>query len=324
MVKEQSCQVQSREVFTLSKVRNNLRRSSVQPDEVRGQIAVRTEMYINILWNTLKGVFEVKKPDYVDLDYTLNTLLGEGRLALVDTDFGLLGLRCQMAGNNWYNQPTKVNIVVPKIEMRDLVIDKQCVLYHTPRVGNKAFFSYQPIIQAYAEALAAADSSIAVNMLNIKTPFIAEATTKAQAETIKKAYDDIIAGIPLVVGREQAGLGDNLGLQMFLPNPKQVFVVPDIQDAKRTIYNEFLSLISINTTPTEKKERLVVDEVNSNNVEIQANIEHFKVLLEEANDKAKTMFGEEFSITMKSFEPVKEVGDNYDANGGSDNMVSSK
>lgn len=273
----------------------------IGPEEVYGQMAIRTNIYHETLLNILKGRFEVQAEDYIDKDYVLETLLIEGRFALVDTEVGILPLRCGLAGFNWFNQPTGVIIKVPKLNRIDATIGEDCVLYHTPRIGERSFFSYLPLIDLYAEKLAATDSAIEVNLINTKTPFLAEADTKAEAESIKKAYDEISTGLPLVVYKSNIGMGDKAGLNMLYNNVHNVFIANDLQDTKRSIFNEFLTIIGINNTPTEKKERLVTDEVNSNNVELEANLAHLTALLDEANKQASKMFGTNFKITERKF-----------------------
>ena len=48
---------------------------------------------------------------------------------------------------------------------------------------------------------------------------------------------------------------------------KEVFITPELQEVKRQLLNEYLTLIGIPTANTTKRERLIVDEVNANNVE---------------------------------------------------------
>ena len=56
---------------------------------------------------------------------------------------------------------------------------------------------------------------------------------------------------------------------------KQNFIADDIQLLKRKIINEYLTDIGINNTNLEKRERLTDDEVNANNDEVLANIQHW-------------------------------------------------
>ena len=73
--------------------------------------------------------------------------------------------------------------------------------------------------------------------------------------------------------------------------------------------NEFLTTIGINTANTTKRERQIVDEVNANNIEIQANIKLWKQNVSDCCDRVNKMFPEaELKITFPYYrENVESV-----------------
>ena len=84
---------------------------------------------------------------------------------------------------------------------------------------------------------------------------------------------------------------------------KENFVADVVQNEKLQIMNEFLTTIGINTANTTKREREIVDEVNANNIERQANIKLWKQNVEECCDKVNEMFPEAgLKITFPYYE----------------------
>ena len=134
--------------------------------------------------------------------------------------------------------------------------------------------------------------------MNSRMAYVAEAETKAQAESIKLAYDKVSNGEPLVVYRKDVSL-NSTGLNVFFNNVKQNYIADMVQDSKRTIINEFLTAIGVNNANTDKRERLVTGEVDANNQELVANTTIWKENLKRCCDKINTMFNVGFSLTLQ-------------------------
>ena len=99
----------------------------------------------------------------------------------------------------------------------------------------------------------------AVNILNSHLSYIGEADSKAQAETIKKLYDNIASGIPAVVQRTGSKAGE--GLHLLTQNVGQNFIADDVLDVLQKIQAAFRAEIGIPNVQTEKKERLIKGEI---------------------------------------------------------------
>lgn len=260
-----------------------------RPKKVNGQLTLRTEYYREYLTTLAKGRFKIDCSDDWEYDYILETLMFEGFFIMTRTDAGVLPLKGTTVGYSYNNFPTNTVIVVPTLPQMERTIGVDCELVYLEfRNRYKTFTTLQKLIDIYAEKLASLDGSVDVNIMNSRLAYIAEAETKAQADTIKELFDQVSEGSPLVVYRK-----DNLsqiGLQVFFGNVRQNFIVPELQDARKTIINEFLSRISINNTDIDKKERLVVDEANANNEEIEYNVSLWKKNLAKCVRKVNAMF----------------------------------
>ena len=84
---------------------------------------------------------------------------------------------------------------------------------------------------------------------------------------------------------------------------KNSFIAGEVQDVKRTIYNEFLTRIGLNNANTDKRERLNSDEVNANNDEIKAAVSYWKKNLAKCCKEVNRIFPDiPFSITIEESE----------------------
>lgn len=263
-------------------------RPSVKPKRINGQVAIRTDYYREELWKIIKGRFNLVAPMGWDTEYVLNLLVKDGYFVITDTDAGVLPLRASLSGINYTDAPSKAIISVPILGSMERTIGVDCVVVYLERQFGTKYYNFKRKVRIYSEQFASADCSIDVNLINSRLGYIAEAETKAQAETIKETYDRVTEGEPLVVPR--SGTLEGTGLQLLFGNVKQQYVADVIQDTKRTIMNEFLTSIGINNANTDKKERLIVDEANSNNIELVANTSLWESNIKKSNKQVKEMF----------------------------------
>lgn len=276
-------------------------KSSYKPKNVNGQFAIRTQFYKQVIRNIIKGIFKITVPEGMTDDYILNTLIYFGYVIFTDTEAGVLGLRGTVTGNNYLYMPTGATIVVPGLKEMRRKIGKDCELLYLERTTDGWFYTFRNLIDVYAEKFASADAAIDVNLMNSRAAFMVQAETKAQAQTIKTMYAQISEGEPLVVYKENELSKD--GLQAFFGNVRNNFIVTELQDAKRSIMNELLTVLGVNNANTDKRERLITNEVDSNNIELAVNVGTWKRNMKNCTDKIKTMFPNcGFSIEL-AFDP---------------------
>lgn len=277
----------------------------VKPNKVSAQLNARTLYYDWVLLNKIKGVIEIDCPDDWDKDYILDTLLLQGRLCITDTPAGVLPLECQPYGQNVFKRPCDVNIVNPVIGSFSRKIDVDCVLMYL--FDNKIFRSYEEVIRIHAQKLANCDSAIDVNLINTKVAYVFDCADKKQADEAKLIYDKITSGEPAVFYHSNSGMNLQDKMQFFKNDVKSVYICDMVQKEKRAIINEFLTQVGINNAAEEKKERLLVDEVNSNNDELIINIKYAYDNIKKALDKIKKMFPEiKFDIRMPFIDRMNE------------------
>lgn len=271
-----------------------------QPKKVDGQIAARTEFYKTILFRVVKGIFDVTLPIDWELDYILNNFIHSGYIIITESPAGVLPLRGTFQGFNYFDYPTHCVISVPILESFTRTIGVDCQIIYLERMRTRTFFAFNQMVDIYAYKLAAADAGIDVNLFNSRVAYIAEAETKAQSETLKSLYNQIAEGEPFVVYRSNALSPNGKGLNVAFGNVKQNYVADLIQDSKRTIMNEFLTLLGINNANTDKRERLITDEVNANNIELMCNTNLWEENLRICMERVHNLFPSiNFDIKLK-------------------------
>lgn len=273
-----------------------------KPKEVDGVANTSSLYYRNYLLKKILSRFEFSGiPTFWDYDYFLEILFLEGHVCITDSTAGILPFKCGLTGIGIFEQPTKCIIANPVLGNFDRTIDVDCALI-------KLQYDYQGVgwmIQRYSTLLAMCDSSISVNLMNSKVAHVFKASSKAQAETMKKMYDEISMGKPVVFVGENGALNDD---NVYTMPVKNNFVADDIQLLKRKIINEFLTDIGINNTNLDKRERLTDDEVNANNDEVKANIQHWLDNLTDGLNRANNMFGLDLQVKIREFGGTENVG----------------
>lgn len=294
-----------------------------KPTLVQGQLATSTDFYRRELSKIVKSMFKITCPIEWDIDYQLDQIINTGYYIISDTyTAGILPIRGSLTGINYIGLPTKAVMASPILGNWENDIGVDCELVYLERSPSRNYYSFARMIDRFAQRFASADASIDVNLMNSRLAYVIEAESKAQAETIKKVYDKVSEGNPLVVYRGETIAGE--GTKLFFGNVKNNYIADLVQDTKRTIMNEFLTSLGINNANTDKKERLVVSEVDANNIELSANVDHWKETLERQCEKINKIFPKiDFKIElrydiekmmqqMESVSKEQNVGENKD------------
>ena len=272
-----------------------------KPKDVDGVANTSTIYYREYLLKKILSRFEFDGlPSYWDMDYFLEVLFLDGKICITDTAAGVLPLRCGVTGIGIFEQPTECQIANPVLGSFRRTIDVDCALIRLQY--NYAGCGW--LINRYATLLAMCDSSVATNLMNTKATYVFKATSKAQADTMKKMYDDINCGKPAVFVGENGAINEE---NMFVMPAKQNFIAEDVQILKRKIINEFLTEIGINNTNQDKRERLTDDEVNANNDEVYANIQHWFDNISDGIDRANKLYNLGLSVKVREFGGIKDV-----------------
>lgn len=276
-----------------------------RPKDVDGVANASALYYREFLLKKIFSVFEFKIPDTWSMDYFQTHLFLDGYIGIVDTDAGVLPLRCSFSGINVFDEPTEIIVANPVLGSFDRKIGVNGVLLRI----QYNYMGVLTMLNRYAALLAMCDSGIAVNLMNSKVTMIGMAETKAQADTMKAMYDKISMGEPAVFVKGSA-IGN--GESIYWNRAKENYIANDIQDTKRSLIAEFLTEIGIDNVNIDKKERLVTDEVSANDEEIRCNVQHWLENIQTGFREANDLFGLDLSVKVRSYEKLNREEDGTD------------
>ena len=162
----------------------------------------------------------------------------------------------------------------------------------------------------YANLLTEIDIAIQTNVLNTKIPvlLLCDEMTK---KSIKEAYRQVQSGMP-ALAMDKQGFENLTEITRWDFNAP--YIVDKLQEAKRNIISEFLQEIGINNVETEKRERMLTNEVDANNEVIKNSSDVYLVPRQDFCDRFNRLYGTNISIEIR-----KEVINNVNESKYSDN-----
>lgn len=255
------------------------------------------------------SVFKWNIPEEWDKDYFLYTLYGMGFIAILNTDrYGTICQQCSPGGYNLYYRPSYVIVTNPLIrETLTLNIDEDCVLLKL----QPDYSSICDIVGYYADQLALCAEAMGVNLVNTKSGVVFQADTKAAAETYKKMFDNLSEGDPaVVIGKKMMSDDGKPNWFPFTQDIKQSYITSDVLSDMRKIEAMFDTDIGIPNANTDKRERLIADEVNANNVETATRCELWLETLRKGLEKANNMFNLSLTVDWR-VNPKTEIVDGW-------------
>lgn len=280
----------------------NVANSSFAPSEIHVTDTRLSWYFRRYLLQKAMSRFKWTMPAHWDQNYFLYVLYCWGFVAVVNTDkFGVIPQGCTLKGYNVMYQPRQVVIANPLMSgIMEPVIDEQCTLIKlAPDYGG-----IMDIVNFYGDMMALCAESAATNLINSKLAYVFTARNKAAAESFKKLYDNIAAGLPAVVqDKELLDDDGNPAWQAFSNNLRANFISPDILDELRTWEYAFDQKIGFRTANTEKRERLISDEVNAQAEEVASMAEMWLEELQRGVQKTRDMFllsPDEFSVEWRT------------------------
>lgn len=286
--------------------------SQVEPSTVHARDTVISWYWRRWLLQKAMSLFTWTLPKNWDRDYFLYCLYCWGFVAIVKTDkYGVIPQSCTLGGLNVFYRPTFALISNPLLKgILQPTIDEQCTLFKL----RPDYAGIMDVTSHYAELLAMCTETVASNLYNSQLAYVFAASNKAAAESFKKLYDKIHSGNPAaVIDKSLMDKDGKPTWTAFEQNIRNVFICPELQAFKKDLLDEYLTLIGIPTANTEKRERLIVDEVNANNVETAIDWDRCLEGLQETCRKTCDMFGipeDELNVTWRDIatpEKAKET-----------------
>lgn len=217
------------------------------------------------------------------------SLYEEGRACFVkDESKGYLALKVNPTDKlNVYNLPVKVlawSIGYNKnYDFDDIVYI----------MNNELELPTSRTLSLFAYRLYETERTIDVNLIAQKTPVLIEGDTKTIL-TLKNVYMQYSGNTPFIFGNKQFDISNKLNvLKTDAP-----YLVDKLELHKHEIWNEALTYLGIDNANTDKKERLITDEVESNNDLISYYLNCFYKTRKQACDLINEKYGLNIEIEL--------------------------
>ena len=241
----------------------NLYESARQPGTVHCQNTALVRYYQKYLFQKLVSVFDFDGlPDTWAKNYFKYVLFGYGYVIILNTErYGVIPQQGGLSGYNIFYQPryaTIANPLLPGLERPEIGVDCEVIKLQPD------YSSPLDIVTTFADLLALCCESAGVNLLNSKLSYVFAAGNKTQAESFKKMYDQIASGQPAVfIDKDLFNEDGSRNWDVFFQNLKNNYVTGDILNDMAKIENQYNTMIGIPNANTEKRERLITDEVTA-------------------------------------------------------------
>lgn len=264
-------------------------------------------------------------PDTWSENYFKYSIFGYGWVSVLETEnFGVIPQNCQLTGFDVFYRPTTAvisNYLIPGTS--NLLIDyklpldlnQEIVLAAARSVGESVdgiccLIQMQPnygsawdLVVYYADLMATALSSAQTNLQNTKFAHVFIADNKAQAESFKKAFDEIESGNAAVFMDKSLFREDgNPNWVQFCQNIKNVYVAGDIMEDVKKIEAQFDTRIGIPNVNIAKASGVSSSEVNANNAETMCLCQLWLDTIRDGLQRVNERYGLNISVELSDLE----------------------
>lgn len=236
------------------------------------------------------------------------SLFDFGRACFIKDDkLGYMALRVNPSDTlNIYQLPTKVQAWSIGYQKE---FDFDDVVYI---MNNELQIPTARTISQFAYRLYETERTIDVNLIAQKTPVLIEGDTKTIL-TLKNVYMQYSGNTPFIFGNKQFDISNKLNVL----NTNAPYLIDKLELHKHEIWNEMLTYLGIDNANTDKKERLITDEVESNNEVINYYLNCFYKTRKKACLEINEKFGLDIKLRLNKealdvFKTSEEKVINYD------------
>lgn len=264
-------------------------------DAFRDAILLNNETYIDYLERMKKiclSMFEWENlPPSMNARFLELCLFYNGQASLLyDSDYGYINtMACDGGYINIYGLPTEIQCYSYRFNQRRTLYttdigeekDKECILV----MNNYERVPTCSTVYLFAQRLAEAQRTADVNIKAQRTPILIT-TDQKQQFTLKRMYEEYDGNTPAIFADKNVITPDALkAIKTDAP-----FIADDIMEYKREIWNEFLTFMGISNL-SEKRERMISNEVDSNNELVNLNLQALLIPRKEACEQFNEKYG---------------------------------
>ena len=277
-------------------------------DAFRDAILMNNDTYIDYLERMKKiclSMFEWENlPPSMSARFLEMCLYYNGQAAMFyDDEYGYINtMACDGGYINIYGLPTELNCYSYRFNQRRSLYTtdtgqpkgEECILV----MNNFERVPTAATVNLFAYRLAEAQRTADVNIKAQRTPILIT-TDQKQYFTLKKMYEEYDGNTPAIFADKNVITPDALkSLKTDSP-----FIARDLMDYKREIWNEFLTFMGISNL-SEKRERMISNEVDSNNELVNLNLQSLLIPRKEScrqfNEKYGLMGDKAIDVKVRS------------------------
>ena len=217
------------------------------------------------------------------------SLYEDGRgVFLKDNELGYLALKVNPSDKlNVYQLPTKVMAWSIGYNKEYQFNDVVYIMNNELQKPTREF------IELFAYRLYETERTIDINLQAQKTPILIEGDTKTIL-TLKNVYMQYSGNTPFIFGNKQFDISNKLNvLKTDAP-----YIIDKLDVHKHQIFNDALTVLGIDNANTDKKERLITNEVESNEQLITYYLNCFYKTRKKACEDINEKFGLDIEIEL--------------------------
>lgn len=230
-------------------------------------------------------------PETIEERHIERVLFNEGQvLFFEDAELGLLCLPAMEGqGVNVYGDPLRYSATGFNQAFLDIPRDK-CVLIENNKLRMPTALAVAYFVDQLYEVVRTRD----VNIQTLKAPFFVVTDDKSVL-TFKKILEEIAKNNVAVFGDKSYNIED--AIKVFQTGVKPL--TAELTDTYHDIMNEALTYLGINNANTDKKERLITSEADSNNQFIDSCAQMFLEARQRACEEINKKFGLSLSVELR-------------------------
>lgn len=242
-------------------------------------------------------------PPHIDERWIERYLFNYGRCMFFrDKTKGLMVAKCADSGLlNYFDEPTRLTPVLTNYRFKcgPLKNGVECVEIR----NNDDRIATRHTIMLYAARLAEVTRTIDVNVHAQRTPVLVVGTDK-QRNSLRQMYRQWKQNEPVIFGDAQITDHPLTVLKTDAP-----YITDKLMDYKHDLWNEVMTFLGLNNANTDKRERLVADEVSANDAQIEQSAQVMLKARERACEQINALFGTNISVRLRTPLEIAKLDD---------------
>lgn len=228
-------------------------------------------------------------PNGISPIFLEKTLFREGRAVFIkDPTLGYMALRMVKSGEwNVYEEAVRIKAFSYGYQA-DFAKDEVVIIRN-----NLIEVATKDMIELYAQRLTDIDMTISANLYQQKHPTIIQCDENERL-SIENLLMKVEGNQPFILGTKSLDMDRFKTFNIDAP-----FIADKLQEMKATILDEYNTRLGLNNANTDKKERMIVDEVNANNEVIGMNYLTMLSTRQDAVDQINKKFGLNIKVSLR-------------------------